>query len=58
MKYTKLGKAVDFTLTPEEILYLEEPYAPHPLTGVMAQNKPAAAKETHVWSTGDQKIGK
>ena len=25
---------------------------------VMAQNKPAAAKEKHVWSTGDQKIGK
>ena len=45
-------------LTPEEIVYLEEPYVPHPLAGVMAQNKPAAAKEKHVWSTGDQKIGK
>ena len=42
----------------EEIINLEEPYAPHPLAGVMAQNKPAAAKEKHVWSTGDQKIGK
>ena len=52
------AKAVDLTLTPEEILYLEEPYVPHPLAGVMAQNKPAAAKEKHVWSTGDQKIGK
>ena len=31
---------------------------PHPLAGVMAQNKPTAAKEKHVWSTGDQKIGK
>ena len=51
-------KAVDLELTPEEILYLEEPYVPHPLAGVMAQNKPAAAKEKHVWSTGDQKIGK
>ena len=50
--------AVDLTLTPEEIVYLEEPYVPHPLAGVMAQNKPAAAKEKHVWSTGDQKIGK
>ena len=30
----------------------------HPLAGVMAQNKPAASKEKHVWSTGDQKIGK
>ena len=52
------AKAVDLTLTPEEILYLEEPYVPHPLAGVMAQNKPAAAKEKHVWSTGDQKIAK
>ena len=31
-------KALDLSLTPEEILYLEEPYAPHPLAGVMAQN--------------------
>ena len=45
------------TLTAEETAYLEEPYVPHPLAGVMAQNKPAAAKEKHVWSTGDQKIG-
>ncbi len=52
------ARAVDLALTPEEILYLEEPYVPHPLAGVMAQNKPAAAKETHVWSTGDQKIGR
>ena len=51
------AKAVDLILTPEEILFLEEPYVPHPLAGVMAQNKPAAAKEKHVWSTGDQKIG-
>ena len=52
------AKAVDLELTSEEILYLEELYVPHPLAGVMAQNKPAAAKEKHVWSTGDQKIGK
>lgn len=51
-------KAVALILTPEEILYLEEPYVPHPLAGVMAQNKPAAAKEKHVWSTGDQKTAK
>lgn len=50
------AKATEFTLTPEEILYLEEPYVPHALVGVMAQNTPAAAKEEHVWSTGDQKI--
>ena len=50
--------AVDLELSPEETGYLEEPYVPHPLAGVMAQNKPAAAKEKPVWSTGDQKIGK
>ena len=50
------AKAVALTLTPEEINYLEELYVPHPLAGVMAQNKREAAKEKHVWSTGDQKI--
>ena len=28
---------------------------PHKLVGVMAQNTPAAAKEQHVWSVGNQK---
>ena len=32
-------KAVDLKLTEEETAYLEEPYVPHPLAGVMAQNK-------------------
>ena len=32
-------KAVDLTLTDEELSYLEEPYVPHALVGVMAQNK-------------------
>ena len=50
------AKAVDLELTEEETAYLEEPYIPHPLAGVMAQNKPANAKQAHVWSTGDQKI--
>lgn len=49
-------KATDLELTGEECAYLEEPYVPHPLAGVMAQNKPANAKEKHVWTTGDQKI--
>ena len=50
------AKAVELTLTPEEIIYLEEPYIPHRLVGVMAQNTPAAAKEQHVWGTGNQEI--
>ena len=50
------ARAVELSLTPEETAYLEEPYAPHRLVGVMAQNTPAAAKEQHVWSTGSQEI--
>lgn len=50
------SKAVDFKLNDAEIAYLEEPYIPHALAGVMAQNKPANANEKHVWSTGDQII--
>ncbi len=33
-------KALKLELTGEEIAYLEEPYIPHQLVGVMAQNKP------------------
>ena len=51
------AKAVELELTADEISYLEALYIPHSLTGVMAQNKPASAKEKHVWSTGDQTIG-
>ncbi|MBQ6035808.1 MAG: aldo/keto reductase, partial [Lachnospiraceae bacterium] len=51
------AKAVDLELSAEECSYLEEPYVPHPLAGVMAQNKRVNAKEKHVWSVGDQKIG-
>lgn len=50
------AKAVDLVLTEEEMAYLEEPYVPHALVGVMAQNTVSAAKEKHVWSTGNQKI--
>ena len=49
-------KAVELKLTDEEITYLEEPYVPHRLVGVMAQNTPQAAREQHVWSTGNQEI--
>lgn len=50
------AKAVDITLTDEETAYLEEPYIPHNPVGVMAQNTAKSAKNSHVWSTGDQKI--
>lgn len=47
------ARAVDLELTEEETAYLEEPYVPHPLAGVMAQNKRENANQKHVWSTGD-----
>ena len=34
-----MAKAVDLTLSDEDISYLEELYIPHQLVGVMAQNK-------------------
>lgn len=52
------AKAADLKLDPVEMAYLEEPYVPHRLVGVMAQNTASSAKEDHVWSTGDQKIEK
>ena len=50
------ARSTALTLTPEEIRCLEEPYVPHRLVGVMAQNTPAAAREAHVWSAGNQKM--
>ena len=50
------AKAVDLTLAADELAYLEEPYVPHALVGVMAQNTAASAQKPHVWSTGNQEI--
>jgi len=65
------ANAVDIELTDDELKYLEEPYVPHPLAGVMAQtpkragkqsgglfdrNKRTDASKKHVWTTGAQKI--
>lgn len=50
------AKAVCLTLDDEELRYLEEPYVPHALVGVMAENTAAAVKEKHVWSVGNQKV--
>lgn len=49
-------KAVDLELNAEELAYLEEPYIPHRLVGVMAQNTAASGSGKHVWTTGNQKI--
>jgi aryl-alcohol dehydrogenase-like predicted oxidoreductase len=49
------AKAEELKLTADEIAYLEEPYVPHPLAGVMAQNTRSNANEKLAWGTGDQK---
>lgn len=50
------AKAIDLKLSAEELAFLEEPYVPHKLAGVMAQNTQSAAKESHVWSIGNQTV--
>ena len=50
------AKATELALSKDETAYLEAPYVPHNLVGVMAQNTPADAKKAHVWSTGSQTI--
>ncbi len=49
------AKALDLTLTQDEIHYLEEAYVPHRMVGVMAQNTAGASGDQHVWSAGSQK---
>jgi len=43
-------KSLELHLTVEDIAYLEEPYVPHNLSGVMAVNKPTMSEEP-VWVT-------
>mgnify|MGYP002624606836 FL=1 len=50
------AKATDLKLSDEDINYLEELYVPHKLVGVMAQNKPAANKNSQVWIQNAPKI--
>ena len=43
-------RSLDFSLTEDDIRFLEEPYVPHNLSGVMAVNKPVM-QEKPVWVT-------
>lgn len=43
-------KAVDFALSAAEIDYLEAPYQPHALSGIMAQNTPQTKDRRQVWT--------
>lgn len=45
-----MADAVDVRLSDDDIRHLEEPYRPHRLVGVMAQNTASASGEEHVWS--------
>ncbi|BEU86701.1 hypothetical protein TAMA11512_01650 [Selenomonas sp. TAMA-11512] len=49
-------EAADFKLSPDELLYLEELYVPHALSGVMAQNRPEKRGETKVWTANSPKL--
>lgn len=46
-------KALDLQLSADDIRYLEEPYVPHNLSGVMAVNKPVM-REDPVWVTASK----
>lgn len=48
------AKATELKLTAEEIAYLEEPYIPHRIVGVMAQNTAATSTEKKVWNTAQK----
>ena len=47
------ARSIDVHLTNDDISYLEEPYVPHNLSGVMAVNKPAMSAEP-VWVTASR----
>ena len=49
-------RAVNMELTDEEASWLEELYKPHPLAGVMAENRPATSLQTKSWSIGKQTL--
>lgn len=48
------AKATELKLTENEITYLEEPYVPHKIVGVMAQNTIAAKTKKKVWNTANR----
>ncbi len=48
-------KSLDLQLTDDDIHYLEEPYVPHHLSGVMAINKPVMSEEP-VWVTANSRL--
>lgn len=50
------AKAVDLELSEDEIHYLEEPYVPHRLVGVMAQNTAASSGKPQVWTIGSGRM--
>ena len=47
------AKSIELQLTADDIRYLEEPYVPHNLSGVMAVNKPVMSEDP-VWVTASK----
>lgn len=43
-------RAVEFTLSPQDVFYLEAGYQPHALSGIMAQNRPQTKDHKQVWT--------
>jgi hypothetical protein len=50
-----IRRSLDLHLTAEDIAYLEEPYVPHNLSGVMAVNKPIMSEDP-VWVTARRSL--
>lgn len=46
-------RSLDLQLSGDDIRYLEEPYVPHNLSGVMAVNKPVMSEDS-VWVTASK----
>ncbi len=44
------ASAADLRLSDDDIGFLEEPYVPHRIVGVMAQNTPDAVGRKQVWN--------
>lgn len=47
------ANAVNLALSNKEIAYLEDPYTPHKLVGLMAQNTITTKNQPHIWSIGN-----
>lgn len=52
-----IAQSPELVLSKDEVGWLEEPYVPHRLVGVMAQNTAEAADRKHVWTRRGDRNG-